>query len=44
MTVVYRYEKHLDEAKRNGIKRGAVNGLTMGFMWFLVFCIYALGI
>ncbi|CAF4212609.1 unnamed protein product, partial [Rotaria sordida] len=28
-----RYEKHLDEAKRNGIKKGAINGVTLG-LWY----------
>jgi hypothetical protein len=41
--LLYRYEKHLGEAKRNGIKKGAMNGLTIGSVWFLIYCAYALG-
>ncbi|CAF3678455.1 unnamed protein product [Rotaria sp. Silwood1] len=37
-----RYEKHLDEAKRNGIKKGIINGVTMGSVRFIIFCAYAL--
>ncbi|CAF2682116.1 unnamed protein product [Rotaria sp. Silwood2] len=37
-----RYEKHLDEAKRSGIKKGAISGVTMGFVWFTIYCAYAL--
>jgi hypothetical protein len=36
--------KHLDEAKKSGIKKGAVTGLTMGTVWCLIYCSYALGI
>ncbi|CAF5047790.1 unnamed protein product, partial [Rotaria sp. Silwood1] len=38
-----RYEKHLDEAKINGIKKGAISGIFIGTMWFFSFCSYALG-
>jgi hypothetical protein len=41
---LYRYEKHLDEVKRSGIKRGAIHGFTMGIMWLLIYSAYALGI
>ena len=40
----FRYEKHLDDAKKHGIKKGAINGITMGTVWFLIYCAYALGI
>ncbi|CAF4831175.1 unnamed protein product [Rotaria sp. Silwood1] len=39
-----RYEQHLGEAKRNGIKKGAINGFTMGSVWFFIYCAYSLGI
>lgn len=39
-----RYEKHLSEARKSGIKKGAVVGMTMGALWFVVYCEYALGI
>ncbi|CAF1420960.1 unnamed protein product [Rotaria sordida] len=39
-----RYEQHLDEAKRNGIKKGVINGATMGLLWFIICCTYALGL
>jgi ABC-type multidrug transport system fused ATPase/permease subunit len=42
--VLYRYEQHLGEAKRSGIKKGAINGFTMGLVWFLIYCSYSLGI
>jgi hypothetical protein len=42
--VLYRYEKHLEEAKTSGIKKGAMTGFTMGSVWFLIYCAYALGI
>ncbi|CAF3502579.1 unnamed protein product [Rotaria sp. Silwood1] len=38
-----RYEQHLGEAKRNGIKKGAINGFTMGSVWFFIYCAYSLG-
>ncbi|CAF2677139.1 unnamed protein product [Rotaria sp. Silwood2] len=38
-----RYDQHLDEAKRNGIKRGGINGTLMGLVWCVVYCSYALG-
>ncbi|CAF4892140.1 unnamed protein product [Rotaria sp. Silwood1] len=37
-----RYEQHLDEAKRNGIKKGVINGVTLGSVWCIIFCSYAL--
>ena len=42
--VLYRYEEHLGEAKKSGIKKGAVNGFTMGLVWSLIYCAYALGV
>lgn len=38
-----RYEQYLDDAKRMGIKKGIANGLTMGIVWFILYCAYALG-
>ncbi|CAF4527832.1 unnamed protein product, partial [Rotaria magnacalcarata] len=26
-----------------GIKKGGINGFTMGTVWFLIYCAYALG-
>ena len=40
----YRYERHLGEARKSGIKKGAVSGVAIGLLWFLVYCEYALGI
>ncbi|CAF4856078.1 unnamed protein product, partial [Rotaria socialis] len=37
-----RYEKHLEDAKKNGIKKGAINGITIGTVWFLIYGAYAL--
>ncbi|CAF3084747.1 unnamed protein product [Rotaria sp. Silwood2] len=36
-------EHHLGDAKKNGIKKGAINGFTMGCVWFFIYCAYALG-
>ncbi|CAF1145696.1 unnamed protein product [Adineta ricciae] len=38
-----RYEYHLDEAKKSGIRKGAISGSSMGLVWFLIYCAYALG-
>lgn len=38
-----RYVKNLDDAKFFGIKKGFLNGLLMGFLWFAIFGAYALG-
>jgi hypothetical protein len=43
MCCLSRYEKYLGEAKRSGIKKGAVTGMTMGALWFVIYCDYALG-
>lgn len=43
MFCIYRYEGFLGDAKKSGIKKGAVNGVTMGMVWFLIYCAYALG-
>jgi hypothetical protein len=37
-----RYEKHLTSAKISGIRKGALNGILMGALWFIIFCTYAL--
>lgn len=42
--LLLRYEKHLSVAQRYGIKRGAMVGLTMGIVWFVIYNMYALGI
>lgn len=38
----HRYEKHLASAKSSGIRKGGLNGVLMGTVWFLIFCTYAL--
>ena len=38
----YRYEKHLRSAKISGIRKGGLNGMLMGMVWLVIFCIYAL--
>src|SRR5690349_3850576 len=40
----YRYEKYLSDAKTSGIKKGMINGITMGFLWLIIDGCYALGI
>ncbi|CAF4425289.1 unnamed protein product, partial [Rotaria magnacalcarata] len=37
-----RYEQHLEDAKKSGIKKGAINGITIGTVWFLIYGAYAL--
>ena len=39
----YRYERHLGEARKSGIKRGVVTGLTLGALLFVIHAAYALG-
>ncbi|CAF0923947.1 unnamed protein product [Rotaria sordida] len=38
-----RYQKHLDEAKKYGIEKGAISGILTGILWFFIYCSYALG-
>ncbi|XP_078320716.1 ATP-dependent translocase ABCB1 isoform X3 [Crassostrea virginica] len=38
-----RYNNHLDEAKKNGIKKGITTGWSMGLVMLVVFCSYGLG-
>jgi hypothetical protein len=37
-----RYEQHLRAAKISGIRKGALNGILMGTIWFFMFCTYGL--
>lgn len=37
-----RYEANLDDAKTYGIQKGFVNGASMGVVFMLMFCSYAL--
>lgn len=39
----HRYKENLGEAKAFGIKKGFSNGLSMGFVWMVIFGSYALG-
>lgn len=38
-----RYNGHLDEAKKNGIKKGITVGWSTGLVFLVVFCAYGLG-
>ncbi|XP_021367207.1 multidrug resistance protein 1-like isoform X1 [Mizuhopecten yessoensis] len=38
-----RYDKNLEHAKQIGIKKGVTSGLSMGAIWFIMMCSYALG-
>ncbi|XP_076435094.1 ATP-dependent translocase ABCB1-like [Babylonia areolata] len=38
-----RYKNNLGEAKAFGVKKGFTAGLSMGFVWFVIFGSYALG-
>ena len=42
-TFVFRYNVNLIEARSLGVKKGFVNGLSMGVVWLIVMCSYALG-
>jgi ATP-binding cassette subfamily B (MDR/TAP) protein 1 len=39
---ITRYEKHLQIAKRNNIRKNLFSGISNGFMWFFVYASYAL--
>jgi hypothetical protein len=41
--LMYRYEQYLDDAKKSGIRKSAVDGITNGFILLLIYCIFALG-
>ena len=41
--LLFRYEKCLDDAKKSGIKKSAVDGATNGFILLLIYSIFALG-
>lgn len=38
-----RYESKLDEAKKKGVQKGILNGMMVGFLWFVINSAYALG-
>lgn len=38
-----RYESKLDAAKVYGIRKGFFTGLLMGYIWFIIYAMYALG-
>ncbi|KAL8570376.1 hypothetical protein ACOMHN_035794 [Nucella lapillus] len=38
-----RYRENLGEAKSYGLKKGFTTGLSMGFVWMVIFCCYGLG-
>lgn len=40
---LFRYEKNLVEARDLGVRKGLINGASMGIVWLIVFCAYALG-
>ncbi len=40
--ILYRYERHLRTVKISGIRKGAITGVFMGFMSFIVYSAYAL--
>ena len=41
-TFNFSYETHLQSAKMKGIRKGALNGILMGAIWFFLFCTYSL--
>nr|AJG01604.1 ATP-binding cassette sub-family B MDR/TAP member 1 [Dreissena polymorpha] len=38
-----RYNVHLVEARDLGVRKGFIGGLSLGIVWLIVFCAYALG-
>ncbi len=42
--LIYRYERYLNDAKKSGVKKSAVDGITNGFILLLIYGIFALGI
>lgn len=42
-TILFRYNGHLDEAKKSGIKKGITVGWSTGLVFLVVFCAYGLG-
>ena len=38
-----RYNENLKDAKSLGVKKGFTTGLSMGFVWLVIFLSYALG-
>ncbi len=38
-----RYTSKLEKAKKFGIKKGFISGILIGFLWFVIFGMYALG-
>lgn len=40
---IHKYEQHLDDAKRCGMRKTFIICLSKGVTFFLLFCIYALG-
>ena len=39
---LYRYEQHLRTVKMNGIRKGAITGVFLGFLFLVIFCAYGL--
>lgn len=39
----FRYEQNLENARITGVKKGFVNGITFGLIFFLMFSTYGLG-
>lgn len=37
------YASNLNEARNQGIKKGFSSGLSIGFVWLVIFAVYALG-
>ncbi|XP_052792183.1 ATP-dependent translocase ABCB1-like isoform X2 [Mya arenaria] len=38
-----RYDIHLVEARSLGVKKGLINGISLGVVWLIMMCAYALG-
>jgi ATP-binding cassette subfamily B (MDR/TAP) protein 1 len=39
----FRYNEHLIKARDFGIKKGLLNGVSLGVIYLILFCTYALG-
>ncbi len=41
LCAIYRYQSHLDEAERIGVRKSIAQGGGMGVVFFIIFCVYA---
>jgi len=39
----HRYNNHLEDARVLGVKKGLINGVSLGIVWLVIMCTYGLG-